>query len=156
MLYEALRDHLESFLAQASSNGRTHPAFVVDELRSFVRCGVHAYGFNRLRCAGCRHEFAVPFSCKGRGFCSSCAGRHMAATAAQLVDHVLPDVPYRRWVHSLPFELRLSAAYDPKRCSALLRSFVHQVERWLVRQRRPSSGRAGGPPSGKRFEVWWR
>ena len=134
LLYEVLRDHLESFLAQASANGRTLPAFVVAELRSFLQCGVHAYGFNRLRCAACRHEFAVPFSCKGRGFCPSCAGRHMAATAAHLVDYVLPDVPYRQWVLSLPFELRLSAAYDPKLCSALLRSFVHQLERWTLGQ----------------------
>ncbi len=76
LLYEVLQNHLESFLTQASADGRTLPAFVIAELRSFLRCGVHAYGFNRLRCSTCRHEFAVPFSCKGRGFCPSCSGRH--------------------------------------------------------------------------------
>ena len=69
----------------------------------------------------CRHEYALPFSCKGRGFCPSCTGRHMAETAAHLVDHVLPDVPVRQWVLTLPFELRLAGAYDPELCSALLR-----------------------------------
>ena len=136
LLYEVLQNHLESFLTQASADGRTLPAFVIAELRSFLRCGVHAYGFNRLRCSTCRHEFAVPFSCKGRGFCPSCSGRHMAATAAHLVDHVLPDVPYRQWVLTLPFELRLYAAYDPELCSALLRSYVHQVRRWTLQQAR--------------------
>ncbi len=31
-------------------------------------------------------------------------------SAANRVDHVLPDVPYHQWVLMLPFELRLSAA----------------------------------------------
>jgi hypothetical protein len=30
----------------------------------------------------------------------------MADTAAQLVDRVLPEVPVRQWVLSLPFALR--------------------------------------------------
>src|SRR5271170_1946192 len=31
------------------------------------------------------------FSCKGRGFCPSCLGRRMCATAANLIEHVLPQ-----------------------------------------------------------------
>ena len=42
------------------------------------------------------------FSCKRRGFCPSCGGRRMAAGAAELVDHILPHVPMRQWVLSLP------------------------------------------------------
>jgi hypothetical protein len=60
----------------------------------------------------------------------------MAATAAHLVDHVLPDVSYRQWVLTLPFELRMSVGYDPELCSALLRSYVHQVRRWTLQRAR--------------------
>ena len=42
--------------------------------------------------------FVVAFSCKGRGVCPSCNGRHMTQTAAHLVDHVIPPVPVRQWV----------------------------------------------------------
>jgi hypothetical protein len=38
----------------------------------------------------------VAFSCKGRGVCPSCNGRHMSQTAAHLVDHVIPPVPVRQ------------------------------------------------------------
>jgi hypothetical protein len=60
----------------------------------------------------------------------------MAATAVHFVDHVLPDVLYCQWVLTLPFELRLSAAYDPELCSALLRSYVYQVRWWTLQQAR--------------------
>jgi len=52
----------------------------------------------------------VAFSCKGRGFCPSCGGRRLTERAAHLVDHVLPRVPVRQWVLSLPFELRYQLA----------------------------------------------
>jgi len=36
------------------------------------------------------------------GFCPSCGARRMAQTAAHLLDHVIPRVPVRQWVLSLP------------------------------------------------------
>ncbi|HEX7603909.1 MAG TPA: transposase zinc-binding domain-containing protein, partial [Polyangiaceae bacterium] len=44
----------------------------------------------RLRCESCSESKLVAFSCKGRGFCPSCLGRRMCATAANLVEQVLP------------------------------------------------------------------
>ncbi len=41
-------------------------------------------------------------SCKGRGLCPSCNVRRMAETAAHLVDHVIPPLPVRQWVLSVP------------------------------------------------------
>jgi hypothetical protein len=52
------------------------------------------------------NEKLVVFSCKRRGFCPSCGGRRMAQTAAHLVDHILPRVPVRQGVLSLPIPLR--------------------------------------------------
>jgi hypothetical protein len=76
------------------------------EFRSFLNCGILARGFLRLRCQSCGHDRLLAFSCKGRVWCPSCGGRRMADTAAYLVDRVLPVVPVRQWVLSLPFALR--------------------------------------------------
>lgn len=48
-------------------------------------------------------------SCKRRGFCPSCGARRMAQTSSHLIDHVIPHVPVRQWVLSLPIPLRLMA-----------------------------------------------
>ena len=36
----------------------------------------------------------------------------MADTAARLVDHVLPEVPIRQWVLTLPYPLRYRCAWN--------------------------------------------
>ena len=69
---------------------------------------------------GCKHEHLVAFSCKGRGFCPSCAARRMAETGAKFVEEVLPAVPYRQWVLSFPIPLRLLFAYRPELLSPVL------------------------------------
>ena len=64
VLYQVVRDHVETFLAHAASlrDGEGLPRFVDDELRAFLRCGFLAGGFARLRCADCRTERLVAFS----------------------------------------------------------------------------------------------
>ena len=52
----------------------------------------------------------LAFSCKRRGFCPSCGARRMSQTAAHRLDHVIPQVPVRQWVLSLPIPPRLLAA----------------------------------------------
>jgi hypothetical protein len=49
-----------------------------------------AGGLGMVLCEGWRHGNLVAFSCKGRGFCPSCASRRMAETGAKLLDKVLP------------------------------------------------------------------
>jgi hypothetical protein len=69
----------------------------------------YAFGveqFQPLKRPGCGHDFMVAFSCKGRGLCPSCNARRMAETAAHLVDHVIPPLPVRQWVLSVPKRLR--------------------------------------------------
>ena len=51
----------------------------------------------------------------------------MAATAAHLVDHVLPDVPVRQWVLSMPWRLRFLLASDPALARAVRGSFLRAV-----------------------------
>ena len=98
-----------------------------DGLETFLRCGVFAHGFLRAHCDECGNDLLVAFSCKGRGICPSCAGRRMANTAAHLVDRVLPVVPVRQWVLSLPHELRRLAAFDARALTAFDRIFVEQI-----------------------------
>jgi hypothetical protein len=102
---------------------------VKDELEGYLACGVLARGFAMLRCenAECRQKKLVAFSCKGRGFCPSYMGRRMAETAANWVDHVLPRVPLRQFVFTVPFELRARLAYDGKLLGAVGRIFVDSV-----------------------------
>ena len=47
-------------------------------LRGYLECGLLCFGFARAVCMTCRTGFVVAFSCKGRGVCPSCNGRHMA------------------------------------------------------------------------------
>jgi hypothetical protein len=128
VLYRVVRDTLETFLAQARETyAAPLPHYVERELRAYVRCGVFAHGFTRCHCDTCGSDLLVAFSCKGRGLCPSCAGRRMANTGAHLVDRVLPDVPVRQFVLSLPYELRPLAAFKPDVLGALARIFVEAV-----------------------------
>src|SRR5262245_54157959 len=108
VLYHVIAEHLETFLASRADDPEATglPAYVQREFYDYLRCGILAHGFLRLGCDTCRHELRVPFSCKRRGFCPSCAGRRMAQTAAHLVEQVIPWVPTRQWVVSVPVPLR--------------------------------------------------
>lgn len=85
----------------------------------------------------------MAFSCKGRGFCPGCGGRRMAERAAHLVDRVLPDVPVRQWVLTLPFRLRYRLAWDHGLCRVVAGIFARAVMTAL-RHRAASRGIEGG------------
>lgn len=142
-LHQLLREHLATFLARRAEQGAFLPRHVTRELEGYVACGVLAYGFVRVRCPSCCDEWAVPFSCKGRGFCASCGGRRMAATAAHLVDHVLPPQPMRQWVLSLPHVLRFVLAYEADRLGRVLRVAVSCLFGALRRRLNLPQGKGG-------------
>ncbi|MBK7060170.1 MAG: transposase zinc-binding domain-containing protein [Rubrivivax sp.] len=114
--------------------GADLPQFVKDEFDAFLECGILAHGFLRLRCGDCGHDKLVAFSCKRRGFCPSCGARRMAQTAAHLVDHVIPHVPVRQWVLSLPIPLRLLLAAQPKLVTPVLQVVHRAITRFLLDQ----------------------
>ncbi len=117
-LYGVLQEHLATFLAEPTEeSGPGLPVFVRRELHRYLDRGILAHGFARVHCASCGRDELVAFSRKGRGFCPSCCGRRMADTAAHLVNEVLPRVPVRQWVLSLPFRIRYLLAYDARICS---------------------------------------
>jgi hypothetical protein len=49
----------------AETDGSGVPGFVVNEFRKFLRCGVLAHGFARVRCGDCAFERLVRFSLRG-------------------------------------------------------------------------------------------
>ena len=114
VLHQVVSEHLDAFLRAAveAGDGVGLPQFVEREVREFLTCGVFEGGVARFRCEDCAREHLVPFSCKGRGFCPSCGGRRMTERAAHLVDAVLPWVPVRQWVLTVPFRLRYRLAWD--------------------------------------------
>jgi hypothetical protein len=97
-----------------------------------LECGILAHGFLRLRCGECGHDKLLAFSCKRRGFCPSCGARRMSQTAAHLVDHVVPHVPVRQWVLSLPIPLRLLLAAQPELVTPVLQVVQRVVTRHLL------------------------
>ena len=106
-----MQQHAATFFEQAESAvGADLQQFVKDEFDAFLECGILAHGFLRPCCGDCGHDKLVAFNCKRRGFCPSCGARRMAETAAHLVDHVIPHLPVRQWVLSLPILLRLLLA----------------------------------------------
>jgi hypothetical protein len=129
VLHQVIGEHLETFLRAAAEagDGAGLPAFVEREFREFLTCGVFESGVARFRCEGCAREHLVPFSCKGRGFCPSCGGRRMTERAAHLVDEVLPRVPVRQWVLTVPYRLRYRMAFDHGLSRAVLGVFARAL-----------------------------
>src|SRR5690606_12784525 len=108
----------------------TWPSYVVDELRSFVKCGLPEFGFAMFVCGSCHGEHIVGLSCKGRGFCPSCTGRRMAETAAHLSDHVFPNVSLRQWVISVPQALRYWLNRNPALLTAVHRIIIRTIAQY--------------------------
>jgi hypothetical protein len=136
VLHELVAGHAQTLLAElrdADPEGGWLPRYVVRELAAYLRCGILAHGFARVRCQTCRDEIVVAFSCKRRGICPSCTARRMADTAAHLVDRVLPRAPYRQWVFTVPKPLRLVLARDPAWMSWIGGLVVRAIGAWQRR-----------------------
>jgi len=153
VLHRVVRTHLMTFL-RVAENGGGVPSFVEREFRQFLQCGVWAHGFARFRCDGCHAERLVPFSCKGRAVCPSCGGRRMAERAAHLVDHVLPAVPVRQWVLSLPFRLRYVLAWDHVLCRKVLAVYVRALRALYCRRARRQGIAAGETGAVTAIQRW--
>ena len=128
-LYQVVAENLATLYGAVDDGALSIalPKFVKKELEGYLDCGLLCRGVARLRCDGCEETRLVAFSCKGRGFCPSCLGRKMSATAAHLIEDVLPPVAVRQWVLTVPFAWRKRLGYDGPLLSALTRLFVKTV-----------------------------
>jgi hypothetical protein len=135
VLYRVIDQHLPPFREQAREHGGV-PGFVEDAFRDFLISGVLAHGLCRFRCSACRCERLVALSCKGRGLCPSCGAKGMTDLAAHIVEHVIPRVPVRQWVLTLPHAFRYRLAYDHPRMIAVFGVFVRAVLGFYARKAR--------------------
>jgi len=148
VLYQAVSEHWPKFVAMSEQADRPVPLYVRRELEGFLDCGLLERGAVRLRCPACGFDRLIAFSCKGR-LCPSCAARRMAETAANLVDDLLPDVPLRQWVQTVPVPLRSILAYD----SALLSQVIGVIVKAIFAQLVVAAPRELTVPAGTRFEC---
>jgi hypothetical protein len=145
-LHKIVSENLENWLVWREAAERPVPGYVEEEFRGYLECGTHCFGFARALCTGCGWAFVVAFSCKGRGICPSCNGRHMAQTAAHLADHVIPPVPVRQWVIAMPKRLRGMLADPPEAVAALTKMFLDELEQLLC----PAAGVTSAAPASAR------
>jgi hypothetical protein len=139
VLYQCVARNYRTFEALAEAEGKFVPKHVAQEFEAFLKCGILAHGFLRLRCEDCKYEKLVAFSCKKRGFCSSCGGRRMAETAAHLVDSVFPKVGVRQWVLSFPMPIRFILAKNSKIQGKCL-TIVHRAITGFIREKARRKG----------------
>ncbi len=123
------------------------PAPDPNEVEAFLLCGILSQGLILAKCRDCGWCRPVALSCRRRGFCPSCLGRRMSDFAAQLVNRVIPRVPVRQWVLTVPHGLRAKMMFDPALTSAVLREFIRAVSSWL-RQRARRQGVVGALKTG--------
>ncbi len=150
-LHRVVRENLKTLYAatEDGDTGAALPGFVRRELEAYLDCGLLCRGFALVACTACDERRLVGFSCKTRGFCPSCLGRRMAQTACNLLDHVLPLVPLRQWVLTVPHQLRPRMAYNRELLAKVGRIFVSSVLGFYRRR----LGGVGGKPGGQSGAV---
>ena len=60
-LHKIISENLESWLEWREAAERPVPAYVEDELRGYLECGLLCFGFARARCTTCGQGFVVAF-----------------------------------------------------------------------------------------------
>ena len=68
----------------------------------FLKCGDPHYGFARVYCPECHHDYLLAFSCKARYFCPSCHQKRVLAYGDWVEEHILGLVPHRQYVFTVP------------------------------------------------------
>jgi len=143
LLYRTIQGHWRTFTREREAEGRYLPAHVRREFEFFLGCGVLSNGFMRLKCDSCRHEKLVAFSCKRRGFCSSCGARRMSEQAAFLTDWVLPNAGVRQWVVSFPIQLRYWMARDSRLLTTVLGVVIRTIAGFQRKRAKRDGFKAG-------------
>jgi len=74
--YRCVEDHFEQLEAVWDERYQRRFGFwrpyVTDVIQRYLDCGDLYFGFARVKCEDCGHEYLLAFSCKRRHFCPSC------------------------------------------------------------------------------------
>jgi len=87
---------------------------VTDAIYRYLECSDLHFGFARVRCDQCGHEYLLAHSCKRRHFCPSCHQKRVVQYGEWLLSNVLKHIPHRQWVSSIPKRLRIYFLFDHK------------------------------------------
>lgn len=79
---------------------------IIDRLEQFAGCADWSKGVARIRCEDCGHSYFRPFSCKVFHLCPSCDQKRTLLYAEYLAEDLLPDLPHRQFVFTIPKILR--------------------------------------------------
>ena len=96
-------------------------------LEGYIRCGIIAAGFARVRCGACGHELLVAFSCQLKGVCPSCQQKRAEILCRFVIDEIIEAVGHRQLVFVLPKHLRRPFYRDRKLLTGLCRSAVEST-----------------------------
>jgi len=114
--YRCVEDHFEQLKTVWDERYQSRFGFwrpyVMDVIHRYLDCGDLHFGFARVKCKDCGHEFLLPFSCKRRHFCPSCHQKRVVEFGEWLCTEVLKYVPHRQWVFSIPKRLRIYFMFD--------------------------------------------
>jgi hypothetical protein len=110
LLYQIVNNNLPEFISilESDPDARGLPSYVLLTFQKFLECGFYENGMTRIACkdSDCKESYWLPTSCKRRGFCVSCGGRRMNEFAINLDERVIPEVPVRQYVVTVPIPLR--------------------------------------------------
>ena len=113
------------------------------EFYDYLQCGVLAHGFLRLGCDTCPKELLLALLQAARVLPLLCRAAH-GQTAAHLVERVIPWVPTRQWVVSVPVPVRYWMA-----ASQALTARLHTIIRTTIGQYYVNKAVARGFPRAK-------
>lgn len=114
--YRCVEDHFEQLQAVWDERYQRRFGFwrpyVTDVIRRYLDYGDLHFGFARVKCEDCGHEYLLAYSCKRRHFCPSCHQKRVVEFGEWLCSDVLKYVPHRQWVFSIPKRLRIYFMFD--------------------------------------------
>ena len=82
-------------------------------IERFIECGDPHYGFARVYCDACGHDYLLAYSCKTRTFCPSCHQKRVLLYGEWVEANVLAPVAHRQYVFTVPKLLR--SAFERQR-----------------------------------------
>jgi hypothetical protein len=133
-LHKIIRENYRQVFFDKENAGSNLPFHLEREFKKYLTCGIPAYGLARFHCSCCQKDKIVAFSCKGRTLCPSCTGRRMTDTAKHLVEEVIPEVPVRQWVLSMPYAHRFLLASRPEFLRKTLAIYHRTLNRFYLQE----------------------
>jgi hypothetical protein len=152
--YQIIQENLNTFITERETESRPLPEYIIKEFEAFLKCGIPAHGFLRLKCDTCSEELIVAFSCKKRGFCPSCAAKRKTEAASHLVDNVLPHAPYRQFVMSFPISMRYWLQTNKKLFAKIHSIVIKEIQNYYIKKAE-SIGINNAKPGAVSFTQRW-